>query len=214
MHRGNRKVSWLTTLLPTNDVVVRRNGVSMAQLQYQSAVASELQWTAKARNFGAFVQRMHHFPGSVSRLWWPNPQGGLDVFNLAAGARTVPETVLDEWVDALTAQKLRRNDHSYDRLVSQLELSARTERLVESAVRNVKDAEQNQVSDVQPPFREARRLEDLLGPADELGSNAPPVSPDASAECPEGLPLEPDPYEACKQELLRKLNQDDPSDEQ
>lgn len=88
----------ITSLLPMTDVVARRNGVYMAQLQYQSEVASELQWTAQARNFGVLDHRMHHFPGSVSRLWWPNPKSGLDLFTLTPGARTVPETVLDEWV--------------------------------------------------------------------------------------------------------------------
>lgn len=203
----------ITSLLPMGEVMVRRNGVYMAQLQYQSEVASELQWTAEARNFGAIEQHMHHFPGSVSRLWWPNPNGGLDVFNLTPGARTVPETVLDEWVDALTAQKLKRNDQIYGQLVSRLALSTQTNQLFEGARQATKDAELKQSGAV-PAFREVRRLEGLLGPADELASDLVPVSGEAHSGGIASLPQDPDPYETCKQELLRQLNQEGPIDGQ
>jgi hypothetical protein len=197
----------ITSLLPQVDVSARRNGIFMAQLQYQADVAAQLQWTAKARNIGAFTERMHHFPGSVSRMWWPNPVGSLETFSLVSNARTVPETLLDEWLDALIVPTLTQSDRAHSALLAKLELSARTNQIIAEAKRATQAAGELPRS-AMPPVREVRRLENLLGPADELYAGDPP-SPTLSVvdQYPQSEP-EPDAYDACKQELLRQLNKD------
>lgn len=197
----------ITSLLPQVDVSVRRNGIFMAQLQYQADVAEQLQWTARARNVGSFAEQMHHFPGSVSRLWWPNPVGSLETFRLAPNARTVPETVLDEWMDALVVPTLTQADRDHAALVAKLELSARTGQIFAEAKRATQAAGELPRS-AMPPVRDVRRLENLLGPADELGADElPPPELPLIDQCIHDEP-EPDPYDLCKQELLRQLNQE------
>lgn len=197
----------ITSLLPIADVSVRRNGIFMAQLQYQAEVAEQLQWAARARNIGTFSEQMHHFPGSVSRLWWPNPVGSLETFSLAPNARTVPETLLDEWMDALVVPKLAQSDRDYAALTAKLELSARTGQIFAEAKRATQAAGELPRS-AMPPVRDVRRLENLLGPADELcADEQPPLDMQAFDQRLNEEP-EPDPYESCKQELLRQLNQD------
>lgn len=201
----------ITSLLPATEVSVRRNGVFMAQLQYQSEVMEQLQWTARARNFGAFSEEMHHFPGSVSRMWWPNPAGGLADFRLAPNARAVPETALDEWMDALVLPTLGHADRAHEALLSKLKLSAQKDQLVASAKAATKDAGELSRS-AMPPVREVRRLESSLGPADELGADSLAAKGGAPTEPPTPETSDPDPYEACKQELLRKLNKEGADD--
>lgn len=203
----------ITSLLPSTEVSVRRNGVYMAQLQYQSEVVEQLQWTARARNFGAFTEEMHHFPGSVSRMWWPNPAGGLADFRLAPNARAVPETTLDEWMDALVLPTLGRADREHEALLAKLKLSAQLDQLVASSKAATQDAGELSRS-AMPPVREVRRLESSLGPADELvvgnldAKGAVPLVP-PTQEAPE-----PDPYEACKQALLRQMNREGAGDDE
>lgn len=201
----------ITSLLPSTEVSVRRNGVFMAQLQYRSNVMEQLQWTARARNFGAFSEEMHHFPGSVSRMWWPDPAGGLAEFHLEPNARAVPDTALDEWMDALVLPTLGHADRAHEALLAKLKLSAQKEQLVARAKAATKDAgELSRLA--MPPVREVRRLESSLGPSDELvagdweAKGAVPLVP-PTQEAPEL-----DPYEACKQALLRQLNQEGASD--
>lgn len=199
----------ITSLLPSTEVSVRRNGVFMAQLDYQSEVVEQLQWTARARNFGAFSEEMHHFPGSLSRMWWSNPAGGLAEFRLAPNARTVPETALDEWMDALVVPTLGQADREHQALVSKLKLSAQKDQLIASAKAATKQAGELSRS-AMPPIREVRRLEISLGPADELSACA--LDHDGAEPSESLFPeaLEPDSYEACKQELLRQLNKQGP----
>lgn len=197
----------ITSLLPQVDVSVRRNGIFMAQLQYQADVAEQLQWTARARTMGSFTEQMHHFPGSVSRLWWPNPVGSLETFRLAPNARTVPETVLDEWMDALVVPTLAQADRDHATLVAKLELSARTGQIFAEAKRATQAAGELPRS-AMPPVRDVRRLENLLGPADELCADEPPLASMPIIDRNLNDEAEPDPYESCKQELLRQLNLD------
>ena len=203
----------ITSLLPIADVSVRRNGVYMAQLQYQAEVAEQLQWTARARNIGSFSEQMHHFPGSVSRMWWPNPVGGLETFNLAPNARTVPETVLDEWMDALVVPKLAQPDRDHATLMAKLEFAARAGQIFAEAKRATQAAGELPPS-AMPHVRDVRRLENLLGPADELCADEQPPSDTPIGDPRHNEEPEPDPYESCKQELLRKLNEEGGGDGQ
>lgn len=202
----------ITSLLPTVDVSVRRNGIYMAQLQYQSEVAGQLQWTARARNIGAFSEQMHHFPGTVSRMWWPNPAGSLEDFTLVPNARTVPETLLDEWMDALVVPALTQPDRAHAALMARLTLTARTGQIFAGAKRATLAAGDLSVA-AMPPVREVRRLENQLGPADELRADDPSPDMPMVAQHVDEVP-EPDPYESCKQELLRQLNRDEGGNDQ
>ena len=197
----------ITSLLPIADVSVRRNGIYMAQLQYHAEVAAQLQWTARARNIGTFAEQMHLFPGSVSRMWWPNPAAGLETFSLTPNARTVPETLLEEWMDALAVPKLAQSDRDYAALTAKMKLSAMTGQIFAEAKRATQAAGELPRS-AMPPVRDVRRLENLLGPADELCADEPPLASMPIIDRNLNDEAEPDPYESCKQELLRQLNLD------
>lgn len=81
----------ITNLLPSGECRVTRNGVMFAGKQYGSDFVDEQQWTAYARNFGGWDIGANHFPGSVSKIWVPNPtaNGLLDLeisdYSTAAG---------------------------------------------------------------------------------------------------------------------------------
>jgi len=88
-------------LLPSADGRVTRNGVMFAGKQYCSDVVDELQWTAYARNFGGWNIDTNYFPGSVSKIWTPNPTAnGLLDLKISDYSTASPELTFDEVADA------------------------------------------------------------------------------------------------------------------
>lgn len=88
-------------LLPSETARVTRQGVRWAGKEYRSDIVDEMQWTALARNFGGWDLRANYFPGSVSRIWTPQPgTSGLLELSLSDHSTASPELTADEWSDA------------------------------------------------------------------------------------------------------------------
>lgn len=97
----------ITNLLPAEQARVSRNGVMFAGKQYGSDVIDELQWTAYARNFGGWDIGANHFPGSVSKIWVPNPTAnGLLDLNISEYTSASAELTFDEVADAFMFAKI------------------------------------------------------------------------------------------------------------
>jgi len=172
---------FITNLLQRGTAVARRDGIFFESLQYDSEIARQQGWTAAARNFGTIDQTAYFFPGSTSRFWWPNPEGGMEVFRLRANARAVPETTLDEWRDALMIEDMKRDDRRYRRLVAAMELAAKQRALVDRAVERTRIADEGIVPSQIPNAKEARSLELLVGQRGGAGvdEEARPISAEA-----------------------------------
>lgn len=160
---------FITNLLPRRAAVARRDGIFLESLQYEAEIARQQEWTAAARNFGVIEQPAYFFPGSTSRFWWPNPDGGLEVFRLRANARALPETTVDEWRDALMVEVMKRDERQYRRLVSASEQVARHRAMIDRAVERTRAADESQRLSEIPNAREARALEQLVGQGTEHG---------------------------------------------
>ena len=151
----------ITNLLPAKKAIVRRDGVFLEQLQYEASVASEQMWTTQARNFGVLEKTVHHFPGSTSRFWWPDPTGIVHEFALRANARASPDISLDEWRDALMYDRKKRDDREYARLTAAIENMRSTDALTTRAIELTKAADAA-YEGPRPSSREARSLEPSL----------------------------------------------------
>jgi putative transposase len=159
----------ITNLLPRGAAVARRDGIFLESLQYEAEIARQQEWTAAARNFGVIEQPAYFFPGSTSRFWWPNPDGGLEVFRLRPNARALPETTLDEWRDALMVETMKRDERQYRRLVAASEQAAKHRAMIDRAVERTREADRDvQLSEI-PNAREARALEQLIGQGEPHG---------------------------------------------
>lgn len=91
----------IKNLLPSGDGRVTRGGIMFAGKQYESDVVDEMQWTAYARNFGGWNIDTNYFPGSVSKIWTPNPTAnGLLDLKISDYSTASPELTFDEVADA------------------------------------------------------------------------------------------------------------------
>lgn len=153
----------ITNLLPRGAAVARRDGIFLESLQYEAEIARQQEWTAAARNFGVIEQPAYFFPGSTSRFWWPNPDAGLEVFRLRSNARSLPETTLDEWRDALMVEVMKRDERQYRRLAAASEQAAKHRALIDRAVERTREADAGVKLSEIPNAREARALEQLVG---------------------------------------------------
>ena len=172
----------ITGLLQQRSAVVRRDRIFLESLQYESEIAASQQWTAQARNFGHFERQAFHFPGSVAKFWWPDPQGAMHEFQLRSNARAPSEATLEEWLDALEYDKIRSGVQQHRRVEAALiHLQAQRE-LRDRAIEKTAAADAAYVG-LRPTSREARSLEKLVGAAASAAempvSTPPPPAPPA-----------------------------------
>ena len=161
----------ITNLLPAKIAVARRDGIFLDLLQYEAPIATEQSWTAHARNFGVIEKKVHHFPGSTGKFWWPDPSGHLHEFSLRANARAGSDISLDEWRDAYLYERKKKDDREYERVRASLEKMVSTEALRKNAVKLTKAAEERETGQ-RPSVREARVLETALHvPGTEVAEN-------------------------------------------
>lgn len=147
-------------LLQRSTAVVRRDGIFHECLQYEAEVAALQEWTAHARNFGTIPHTVFHFPGSTSRLWWPDPQGVLNEFSLRANARSGPDISVEELRDALMVDRCKRTDREYKRLQRALRNLEENEAQRKQAIDRTAAADAL-YEGIKPNTREARVLETL-----------------------------------------------------
>jgi hypothetical protein len=168
----------ITGLLQKQTAVVRRDGVFLQSLQYESDIAVTQQWTAQARNSGAFGEPAFHFPGSVSKFWWPDPAGSLHEFRLRGNARATSDATLEEWIDALEFEKTRRAQQQHKRLAAALPLLQAQRELRDHAVEMTAEADAAYVG-ARLTSREARMLESTRDTSNRTAADPPSPSPQA-----------------------------------
>ncbi|MDP9877259.1 hypothetical protein J2W25_000879 [Variovorax boronicumulans] len=186
-------------LLQRGTAVVRRDGIFHECLQYEAEVAALQEWTAHARNFGTIPHTVFHFPGSTSRLWWPDPQGVLNEFSLRANARSGPDISVEELRDALMVDRCKHTDREYKRLERALRNLEENETLRKQAIDRTAAADAL-YEGIKPNTREARVLETLPRSSDV------PSPPDMPAL--DGVPKEATnpSYDALMDEVFSSMN--------
>lgn len=149
----------VTNLLPTEPAHVTRRGVMLLGMQYESPTVDEQQWTALARNFGAWDIEANYFPGSVSRIWTPAPAStGLLDLHLSDNSTASPELTFDEVIDAFTFGKLGNGQNEHIRLMTALESRQKAMDIIARAKELTTEAIQKH-SGLMPSITEARSLE-------------------------------------------------------
>lgn len=173
----------ISTLLPEQEVVVNRKGIYLGQLEYEFPRAHEEQWTAIARNFGAEYLKAHLFPGSTSKIWWPDPKAGCHEFTLSPYARVPSDICFDEWLDAYAYDHLAKTDREYQRLCGSLGNLVRIKELNQRAVQATKTAEADYNGPV-PTMSDARSMEHFVGvtPVETAPVSGPKASVDAASD--------------------------------
>ncbi len=177
---------------------MRRDGIFLESLQYESEIAAQQQWTGHARNFGVMEQPAFYYPGSASRFWWPNPDGGLHQFTLRENARAVPETTIEEWRDALMYEKMKKDDREYLRLQAAQELLARQSAARTKSIALTKAADEAHEG-VIPNTHEARTLEKI-----NTSSTVPIPPPNGQIEQADSDSN----YDAVMAEVFSQMNRD------
>jgi len=191
----------ISGLLQRGSAVARRDGIFHESLQYEAKIADVQEWTAHARNFGVVEHSVFHFPGSVSRFWWPDPQGVLNEFSLRASARSGPDISNEEWRDALMVDRCKRDEREYKRMQAALRNIEANETLRKRAV-DLTAAADALYEGPKPSSREARLLESLAR------SNAVLPPPDTS-DLGGGFRDAPDSsYDALMDEVFSSMNRE------
>ncbi|NRR32191.1 DDE-type integrase/transposase/recombinase [Oxalobacteraceae bacterium] len=149
-------------LLPQSEAKVTREGVNFDRLAYSMDDAALCQWTEKARNFGGWTIPIHHFPGSVSRIWTPNMAGaGLLELKLTDQANAAPTQTYEEVLEAFAHGSLRLPETRHNRLVLQMEYDQRSKKLTKGAQQQTAKAIE-QHKGPSPSLLEARKLETFV----------------------------------------------------
>jgi len=153
-----------SSLLPRGSAAIRRDGIYWESAEYESDIALAQQWTARARNFGAIEQAIHYFPGSTSRFWWPNGEGGMEVFRLKGNARVTAEASLYDWRDAQMVERMKKDDRAYRKLEAATRLAAHQTLLRNRAAERTREADETASAPAVPDVRDARAFERLMKP--------------------------------------------------
>lgn len=149
----------ITELLPSEMASVTRRGVKFLGMEYSSPEIEEREWTARARNFGAWDIQSHYFPGSVSRLWTPDPAAaGLLELQLSDHSVASPELTTQEFLDAFMVGKINSQENAHLRLMMAMESRRKVEAMIKNAQALTAEAIAK-CSGVTPSMSEARAFE-------------------------------------------------------
>ncbi|ADL56906.1 transposase [Gallionella capsiferriformans] len=149
----------ITNLLPSEQARVTRSGVMFAGRQYGSDVVDEQQWTGYARNFGGWDIGTNHFPGSVSKIWVPNPTAnGLLDLNISDYSTASPELTFDEVADAFMYGKISNAEVQHAKTLYALQSLRKVEEIVTSA-KILTDEALARYSGAKPTMTESRTFE-------------------------------------------------------
>lgn len=149
----------ITDLLPAETARVTRHGIRWAGKEYRSDVVDELQWTALARNDRGWDLPANFFPGSVSRIWTPRPEGsGLLELSLSDHSTASPELTVDEWLDAYTVGLSRSADNEHANHIAALRAHRKAEEIIARAKELTREASDSHYG-AKPSMSEARKFE-------------------------------------------------------
>lgn len=152
----------ITNLLPNDIGRVTRQGVMFAGREYGSDVVDEQLWTAHARNFGSWDIGSNHYPGSISKIWVPNPSGnGLLDLELSDYSTASPELTSDEVLDAFMFGKLNNAEVQHEKTM----IAIKSLRDVQEIVANAKELTAEALArytGTKPTLSESRTMENSL----------------------------------------------------
>lgn len=132
----------VTNLLPIRESTITKKGIYLGQLEYDFSESIKRNWTANARNFGYTSISTHTFPGSTSRIWWPDTiSSSLHEFNLSLNARVPDDITHDEWADAYAYNNLFNRDREYERLSQSIQNNIDINALTANAIKLTSEAE-------------------------------------------------------------------------
>lgn len=162
--RAISKIDLVTELLPNATARIRRNGIFFAGRKYEAESANEAQWSAYARAFGGKDIPCNYFPGTVSQVWTPKPQGaGLLDLVLSDHSMASTELTIDEVADAEAFYKIDAATREHIRNLNNLSALKRTQEIVAKATRLTAEALEGAVEPA-PNMTEARKMETSTGP--------------------------------------------------
>lgn len=184
-------VKLITELLPAEAATVTRQGVKFLGMEYSSPEIEEREWTARARNFVTWDIQSHYFPGSVSRIWTPDPAAaGLLELQLSDHSIASPELTVQEFQDAFMLGKINSQENAHIKLMIAMEKRRKLEALIKHAGELTAEA-LAKASGPSPSMSEARAFEGVSFAT----SNAAPESPDTSD----------DPIQAAYQDMMGSM---------
>ena len=182
-------------LLPLRESVITKKGIYLGQLEYDFSESKNRNWTANARNFGYSSISTHTFPGSTSRIWWPDTTSSdLHELKLSMNARVPDDITHDDWADAYAYNNLYNRDREYERLSQSIQNNLDIDILTENAIKLTVDAEAA-YSGTKVGVSEARSLETKI--------DKPPL-PNQQQKEP-GFEPEQNPTDAAYQELMDRI---------
>ena len=187
--------------------MTRKDGIWFGGKQYESPIVDKLQWAAHARNFGGWDIPANYFPGSVSKIWVPNPTAnGLLDLTLSDYSTASPDLTVDEVLDAFMFGKSNNAQVEHEKMIHALQSQHKIQEIVNNAKELTAEAIAR-YSGVMPTMKESRSIELSNGASataqqSSSGSTNAQISPDeanemhlemmhsilaaANAECPNG----------------------------
>lgn len=157
--RATPQADLITTLLNGDKASVGRSGITYAGNEYSCQAVEEAQWTALARNFGSWQVPINYYPGTVGRIWTPNPgSSGLLDLRISDQAKASAEVTYDEMADAIMYALLQKSDVEHENVSHALSAMRRVEALRENAKRLTKEALAS-ARGSRPTMTEARAME-------------------------------------------------------
>ena len=152
----------VTTLLPSANARVTRNGIMHVGRHYSCQEIEDQQWTAEARNFRSWEIGTHYFPGSLGNIWIPNVGGhGLLNLTLSDQSTASPELTMDEALEAFVCEILNRHGSEHEKMIHAVTARKMVGDIIESAKQKLNLATLDAKA-YRPSIREARRLENAL----------------------------------------------------
>ncbi len=171
----------VTNLLPAGQARVSRNGVMFAGKLYGSDVVDDQQWTAYARNFGGWDIGANHFPGSVSKIWVPNPTAnGLLDLKISDYTIASAELTFDEVADAFMYGKINNAEVQHAKTLYALQSLRKVEEIVTSA-KILTDEALARYSGVKPTMTESRAFE--TSTTQPTPTSAPASETESASNC-------------------------------
>lgn len=149
----------ITHLLPTGSARVRRDAIRFMQCDFSSKEVNEEQWTAIARNFGGWDVPVHHYGGSMSRIWTPAPgRAGLMSLSLRDESKISPEATQEEYLDTLAHATMRQPEVDHMRKMLKMDFLRSRSELIQRATQKTAQA-LAKGSGESPTMTEARAME-------------------------------------------------------
>lgn len=171
----------ITNLLPAGKARVSRSGVMFAGKQYGSDLVDEQQWTAYARNFGGWDLGTNHFPGSVSKIWVPNPAAnGLLDLQISDYTTASAELTFDEVADAFMFGKINNAEVQHAKTLYALQSLRKVEEIVTSA-KILTDEALARHSGAKPTMTESRSFE--MSTTQHIHASATSPETDSASNC-------------------------------